>query len=214
MKFSHLAIVSTLLVALLASALVMTGCTVSAEKDPAYVKLAARLKALEETQAKNQRSVESIYLDVDILTEELKKVGKEIRTAAAGGNPETEAATMTRLAKIEEQLQTLEQGLAAQKKEIEQAMQSARQVRTPAPSIGAPAAVATPRAGGVRPATTPRVSAAPVQPRGFYYKVAVGDTLQSIAQKNGVSSAEILKANGLPMDAQIRAGQNIFIPKK
>lgn len=44
------------------------------------------------------------------------------------------------------------------------------------------------------------------------YVVAEGDTLRSIAQRHGVSSAELLAANGLSWKTMMFAGQELNIP--
>lgn len=44
------------------------------------------------------------------------------------------------------------------------------------------------------------------------YTVAEGDTLRSIAQRHGVSSAELLAANGLSWKTMMFAGQQLNIP--
>ncbi len=60
------------------------------------------------------------------------------------------------------------------------------------------------------PKTTPKPSTTPV--KGIKYRVKSGDTLWDIAQRHGISVAEIKKLNNLRGDA-IRAGQTLVISK-
>jgi LysM repeat protein len=70
-------------------------------------------------------------------------------------------------------------------------------------------------------ATSTETDATPPPPKpqkGYYHVVAFGETLKMIVdayRDNGVktSVAEVCKANGLTKDAQLKAGQKLFIPK-
>lgn len=46
-----------------------------------------------------------------------------------------------------------------------------------------------------------------------YYMVQHGDTLSSIARKNGVSLATLCSANGMTKDSTLRSGQKLRIPR-
>ena len=46
------------------------------------------------------------------------------------------------------------------------------------------------------------------------YKVQAGDTLSGIAHEHGISTRELLQANGLKADAMIRVGQTLTLPGK
>lgn len=49
------------------------------------------------------------------------------------------------------------------------------------------------------------------KPKGFYYTVVKGDTLESIASKYNTSTAKILKDNNLPKDVKILPNQKLYI---
>jgi LysM repeat protein len=58
---------------------------------------------------------------------------------------------------------------------------------------------------------TPRTAA--VTPRPAKYRVVEGDTLRDVASRYGVSTAELLAANGLSWRTMIAIGQELRIPK-
>jgi LysM repeat protein len=58
---------------------------------------------------------------------------------------------------------------------------------------------------------TPRSTA--VTPRPAKYRVVEGDTLRDVASRYGVSTAELLAANGLSWRTMIAIGQELRIPK-
>ena len=51
-------------------------------------------------------------------------------------------------------------------------------------------------------------------PRGKYHTMSSSDSLEALAQKNGISVAELRQANRLPAGARVPTGQRIFIPAK
>lgn len=69
--------------------------------------------------------------------------------------------------------------------------------------------------------TAPVVATAPPAPRassskGGSYTIAKGDTISSIARRHGISSAELMQANGLTPETadKIEAGSTLNIPTK
>jgi len=60
--------------------------------------------------------------------------------------------------------------------------------------------------------TASKKSSAKKTPRT--YKVQAGDTLSGIAHEHGISTRELLQANGLKADAMIRVGQTLTLPGK
>ena len=60
------------------------------------------------------------------------------------------------------------------------------------------------------PATPPFI--APPASTASHYTVQYGDTLSSIARKNGVSLATLCSANGIAKDSTLRSGQKLRIP--
>lgn len=56
-------------------------------------------------------------------------------------------------------------------------------------------------------------AASPASPKeAYYYKVIDGDTPETIARMFTLSAEEILRANSLPADAQLKPGQHLLIP--
>ncbi len=49
---------------------------------------------------------------------------------------------------------------------------------------------------------------------GRYYRVQPGDTLESIAPKNGIPADAIRSSNKLPSGSSVPAGQNLYLPGK
>ncbi|MFP4581349.1 MAG: LysM peptidoglycan-binding domain-containing protein [Candidatus Sumerlaeia bacterium] len=198
--------------------LLFSACNVSPEKDPAFLKMAGKIKALEDAQNKTQRSVESLYLDVDILTEELKKVGKDIRSLAQNDpNSEKMMTTLSELEKLQSQLNMIQAKLDKQQAELSETSATVTKLKNrPATVVQASP---KPRTSAAATSTkSPQASAAKPKPEekkaaGFYYQVKKDDTLQSIAEKFKIGSADILRANRLPMSAAIFPGQSIYIPQ-
>lgn len=55
-------------------------------------------------------------------------------------------------------------------------------------------------------------ASSPPAPRGRYYRIESGDTLEKIAADNGISVADLREANRLPAGARPLPGQSLFIP--
>lgn len=62
-----------------------------------------------------------------------------------------------------------------------------------------------------RPAPVQRTK--PLSDEGYEHVVQSGETLSAIAKAYGVSSADIIEANGLQSADMLRVGQKLFVPK-
>jgi len=80
---------------------------------------------------------------------------------------------------------------------------------------GAPPTSPTAPAGKGKAAGRKKGAEEPAAPSGAYYVAVEGDTLASIAQKFGISAADICGANTfLRPDSAVYAGLKVWIPKK
>ncbi len=77
------------------------------------------------------------------------------------------------------------------------------------PSGSAPLAIHTVAAITPAPAAAPSTPAAPA---GFTYTIAAGDTVSAIAARFGVTTADILAANGMGASTIIYSGRTLVIP--
>ncbi|MCB1508925.1 MAG: peptidoglycan DD-metalloendopeptidase family protein [Hyphomicrobiaceae bacterium] len=94
------------------------------------------------------------------------------------------------------------------------ATETTASIRETAPTASVPVAPATHSvpAPAPRPASETRAAApSTVQPGGSYV-VASGDTLYGIARRHGVSTSQLMAANGIADANQIRIGQRLVIP--
>lgn len=82
---------------------------------------------------------------------------------------------------------------------------------TPAPSAVAPAPAAVPSDRLPTPAPTKLAANGPVGPGGKR-TVVKGETLYSVSRNENVTIAALAKANGLPLNAMLKAGQVLTIP--
>lgn len=91
---------------------------------------------------------------------------------------------------------------------------TAEPTATPEPTV-APSATPEPTAEPTAaPSATPEPTATPVPQAGRRYVVQPGDTLRSIAERNGVTVEALLRANNLTPAAadNLRVGQELIIP--
>ena len=82
---------------------------------------------------------------------------------------------------------------------------------TPAPSAVAPAPAVVPSDRLPTPAPTKLAANGPVGPGGKR-TVVKGETLYSVSRNENVTIAALAKANGLPLNAMLKAGQVLTIP--
>lgn len=86
---------------------------------------------------------------------------------------------------------------------------------TPRQTAATTSSSSTPRQD-VRPVASGNRNQAstPSVPRGRYYRIESGDTLEKIAADNNLTVAELREANRLPAGARPLPGQSLFIPAK
>lgn len=207
----------------LALALILSACTADVEQQPAFKKMQQKLAEMEEAMGKNQEKLDTLFLDVGYFTEDMKALKKDLQKMASAedqtGGTQMESLN-ARLQKMEESLARLGKQLGqtteAQKKTADQAAaalktaesaknlaEKAAKQKSPSPTAAAPAASA-------KKSTKP--ASAQEKPKGYYYTVQKGDTILKVAQKHNLTSAELLRANHMPMDATLYAGQKIYVP--
>ena len=80
-----------------------------------------------------------------------------------------------------------------------------------APSVVAPAPAAVPSDRLPTPAPTKLAANGPVGPGGKR-TIVKGETLYSVSRNENVTIAALAKANGLPLNAMLKAGQVLTIP--
>ncbi|MBN1866997.1 LysM peptidoglycan-binding domain-containing protein [Candidatus Sumerlaeota bacterium] len=193
----------------------LSACTVSSEHAAQMQKLEQRIAALEEFKKTSKSSVEAVYFDMDNLTERVRVIEA---TAKSGGATAAEIEPVVkrlreleqRLGAVTTQIQANAEAVATQKNEIKAAVKSQDRKAETVVSAKSDKPVAT-RVSSRRSGRSATVSRA--VPRGFYYNVREGETLQAIARKHNVTSAQICRANRIPMSALIYAGQQIYIPR-
>lgn len=76
------------------------------------------------------------------------------------------------------------------------------------------AAKATETSAKPQKAAAETVKKAATHSAGRYYRVQPGDTIDTIAARNGISVDSIRKANKLPVGSKVPAGQNLYLPGK
>ncbi len=84
----------------------------------------------------------------------------------------------------------------------------------PSKEKAAPAKATTKPAEKPAKASADSVKKAVTKAAGRYYRVQPGDTVETIAAKNGISVDSIRKANKLPAGSKVPAGQNLYLPGK
>lgn len=199
----------------------LSGCTISSEKDPAFIKMKRKLTALEDEQKDTKRSIENLYFECDTLAQDLSsvKTAAKARGASPGAGRQLETA-IKRIHELGEEVKRLDAALTSQKKKTETRLAALKRTGSSASSrrSGGSSAM-TSSVSRKRPtSSTARASSSrsrtPTQPKGFYYKVRQGDTLQRVAKKHSVTSAQICRANRMPMSATLYSGQLIYIPRR
>ena len=178
----------------------LAGCNVNPEKSQAFVALLGRVKALEEGQKKAADSIKGINIDVTTLDESVRALKTDI--AGMGGNPQQVDAVNKRIEALEQQVQALASKTTGAKPAADAA----------APKKGEAAKPETKPATSKAPAAPKPAAEGAAQPKGKYYTMQPGDTLQSVAQKNGTTAAKLAAGSGMPADWSPMPGQSIFIP--
>jgi LysM repeat protein len=193
-------------IVLLALPLILSGlvaCTAGLEQNPSFAKLAKKVKDLEDGRAQLTTKIEDLTLDVKTVMQDVATVQSNLQNAPGGS-----AETQKKLAELSDRLQKIEEKLGTTK-----GAEAASAGEKPKPADAAAARAKTTSVKAAKSRASSVRGAGSSATKGFYYTVKGNETLAGIAAANGVSSAALAKANGLPMGAPLYAGQSIFIPK-
>lgn len=215
------AIVSSMAAVVLVAA---TGCSVSPESNQAFVALVKRVKALEENQKNSLRTVDTLAYDLETMDRDMQALKKTLSEATLAGTSEESAQRLEdalgRVEGMAKRIDELSKRVAEQNKAMERmAAKVAENARKPARVVDGSAerSAASPRRGAsktTRASSPPRLSQVSRSKLiGTYHKVQPGDTLHQVARRYNVSSAELCRANHIPMSALLYPGQQIYIPR-
>ena len=211
---------ATLLLAslLIISAFLFNACSISPEQTAQLQKMQEQLTALEEFRKQSKSSVEAVYFEMDDLAEKVRTLeanAKLTPVSAADVEP-----LLKRIADLEQRVSAMASGAKA--RGGERVLSNASITEEGIASVKDSVVKASPAVPSVRESRSRSVasrrserretSVSYAAPKGFYYRVQVGETLQGVARKHQVTSAQICKANHFPMSVLLYAGQQIYIP--
>jgi LysM repeat protein len=192
-----------LMLSLLAFAIVgivvALGCGQNPERNPVIQKkfkeiadLTERVQSLEDRFKTFNTDIETILDDITTIKQEMAK--------------SSDAGTIKQITDRLDRLEAQTKGASARRAEAKEPKVSAEGTEGKAAAAGEETAAKK---------VTPRRSreAEYVVPKGSYHDVKAGETLESIAKQNGLTTAKLAEANHLPTGAVLNAGQKIFIPK-
>lgn len=188
--------------------------------------VACRPPADEEAMAQLQQEIEDLKAEQNQIQASLKgtldeldafkrKVETMLATRPGGGTAQTQQIE-ARLKALESQIAT---GAAGNRNSKARPTEISPLEPTEALPTTGPASGLRPL-GGTQQRTTPRVAATPrpaaeeSAPVGEYYQAREGDTFDSIAKMYGITTEDLRKANRLPADRPLRAGQQYWVPAK
>jgi uncharacterized protein (UPF0335 family) len=203
-------------------------CTISSEKDPAIIELNKRLAALEKERKTSKESIDDLYFQLDTLSLDVSALKTGMKTQ--GGSPEMNqklTAAVQRVEELDKELKRLAGEANVRKHDGEKTLAAPRTApataQAAAPSSSKPASLATAAPSPAEGAATRRTASASRRssggalafsgPKGFYYKVQRGDTLAGVAKAHNVSSANLCRANRMPLSAVLYSGQLIYVPR-
>ncbi len=164
----------------------LCGCGQNLEENPTIMELTKRMEDVEFQLV--DADVEIMYDDVEVLKQKAVSLEANIAKLDAMNN---------RLARIEKNLVSVVATVEQLKKVT---------VRREVVAERKPAEKKPP----AKPEAPKETYA---KPKGFYYTIQKGNTLESIAKKYDVSTGELLLKNRLPAGVTLYPGQQIFIPK-
>ncbi len=164
---------------------------------------AAQLAGLVQDMSLLTRQVGQLRAEVDALTRENEELRRQVSQA---GSAQTQATALAALRRDmdEQNAQTKKQILTEVSKQIDSL---ATQMQAAFDKLS--------RASGTQPTTPTTVSFSDDYSKdGVVYTVKAGDTLDRIARQFNANARDIQNANKIANPARdLRAGQNIFIPK-
>ncbi len=165
----------------------LCGCGQNLEENPTILELTKRVEDIEYQLAGTD--IEVMYDDVGLLKQ----------------SAETLDANIAKLEAMDKRLAKIEKDLASVGAAVDQ-LKKAQPARPEVVAEKKPAEQKPPAKSEVPQETY-------AKPKGFYYTIQKGDTLESIAKKYDVSTGELLLKNRLPAGVTLYPGQQIFIPK-
>lgn len=222
----------------LAGALVisLTGCSGKPENSPVVQKKFAEIDEMKETVEDNAQILRTLTGELTIIKDDLaglraadpnSQAGQELmsriddlelRLGAVGNGTETKIADLyndkTPTANLQGLATTRTLAEATAEKKTSPPTRTSpsndrifpegtelreKRTTTPPKTTAAPAA---PKPAAPKPAAT----------RGRYYTLQSGESLESVAQQNNITVAELMKQNRLPSGATLLKGQRIYIP--
>jgi LysM repeat protein/chaperonin cofactor prefoldin len=219
--------------------LIFSACNVNPERSDAFIKLSKRVEELEKSYKGAQTDLSDLYEQLNQVRKSLETA--PAAGAGAGGvttDPAAVTAAVQRLEQLEKKVALLENQMTLQQKgapaktpakpaekAVEPAAAPGTDLQPPtAPDastvVPKPAAPAADKTGAKKPdAKKPaekagEKAAAASSAKGSYYTIQSGDTLETIASKNGVTVQQLKDENHLTNGAKLMGGQQIFIPKK
>lgn len=178
------------------TALVMlVGCTQSPEQSPVFRKLMSDFTTLQEEMVDVKDQVRRMSADMTALTEEVTKLSQR---------PEGKGLDEAQLKQLNDQLSQLSSKISTLEKELSSVKASSASRASASPAVSEKPTATT----AERPAESR------TEPKGSYYTIEKGDTLEGIAKKFNVTVDAIRMANpAIPADGKIIAGNNLFIPR-
>ncbi|MCX7765284.1 MAG: LysM peptidoglycan-binding domain-containing protein [Candidatus Sumerlaeia bacterium] len=189
----------------------LLSCTQSVENNPVFRKKIAEMTTLQEDVSSLKDQLRQVNSDLTALREDLIALKQ-----TPGGLAALDA----------KEIESLRKRVAALEKEVgvrQLAEKTASDTESPK---GETATITTapvekksaPKATTPKPKTEATKIAKPVEkfeaPKGHWYTIKSGDTLESIARNQGVTVSSLISANrGLSSSKPLIAGQKIWIPK-
>ncbi|MCB2156821.1 LysM peptidoglycan-binding domain-containing protein [bacterium] len=210
----------------------MAACSAKPENSPVIRKKFAEVDEMKTENQELVKEVRTLMGDVTVLKDQVSNL-RALSPDASG-----EIDVVNRIEQLEARLSKLETGQtviasaskpatsthgspplagASSDKDIirETIRSAAQETRTePKPVVHETKTQTKPAVKTVAVSTAPKPAPKPTTPRGHYYTIESGDSLESIAAKNGVSLDALKKANHLPPGARPLKGQRLFIPAK
>ncbi|HNY26311.1 MAG TPA: LysM peptidoglycan-binding domain-containing protein [Candidatus Sumerlaeota bacterium] len=217
--------------------LIFSACNVNPERSESFIKLSKRVDALEKSYKDIQNGQNDLY-------EQLSQIRKSVEASqAAGGtgggaDPAALTAALQRIEQLEKKIGLVENQLALQQKGGESKPTAKAPAKEAEPAVAPDATLQPPTPGGApavvpksvtdgkaakktdakksaeKSAEKPAEKASSASTKGSYYTIQSGDTLESIASKNGVTVQQLKDENHLTNGAKLLGGQQLFIPKK
>ncbi len=213
--------------------LVFSACNVNPERSESFIKLSKRVEEMEKT-------LKGVQTDQNDLYEKLDQIRKTLETTPTAGvdgaaaDPAALTAALQRVDQLEKKVALLENQVSLQQKgaSTKAPAKPVEKETEPAPAVDAdlqppttpPSPTVVPKSAA--PAAEEKAGAkkqeakkstgksAASSSKGFYYTIQSGDTLETIASKNGVTVQQLKDENRLTNGSKLLGGQQLFIPKK